>query len=460
MGKMRYCKSMQVKPAVVLVLMATIVGCSTYRAKPLPLQPTLSREVPHLTIEASQMPLPELATHRFDPSDGLDMTEVAMLAVINNPDLKIARDEAGIASAQAFAAGLLPDPQLTASADFPTGDVPGSNYTAYSYGLNYDIGALLIRSSAIAAAGAEKRKTDLNLLWHEWQVVAQARLLFIRNMEQARLMKVLLESRELLVNRYEHSRKALADGNVTLDAATIDFSALQDLDRQINELQRQQRQNGFALNALLGLAPDITLHLVGESQLPGLNTHLIEALIKELPSRRPDLLALKAGYESQDQRLRQAIIAQFPSLNIGVTRARDTSDVKTVGVGVTFNLPLFNRNQGNIATEEATRQRLYDEFQARLNSSAGEIQSIVADQSLLQRQLTSAREGVTAAQDLATKAETAYRAGNITETAYISLRSALLWKRQEEIALEGKILEQRVALQTLIGGEIPTNPQH
>jgi outer membrane protein TolC len=437
------------------LLLAGLAGCAVYRDKPLQMQPTSPQQVPHLTIAAGQMPLPELAAHRYDPNDGLDMTEVAMLAVVNNPDLKIARDEAGIASTQAFAAGLLPDPQLSASADFPTGDVPGSNYTAFSYGLSYDVGALLTRSSVKAAAEAEKRKTDLNLLWQEWQVVARARLLFIRNLEQDRLMAVLRENRQLLAKRYDRSRQALAEGNVTLDAVSADFGALQDMDRQINELQRQVRQNGYALNALLGLAPDVKLHLVGESRLPELDAKRIEIFLPQLASRRPDLLALKAGYESEDQRLRQAIIAQFPDVTIGLTRARDTSDVATLGFGVTMNLPLFNRNRGNVAIEQATRQRLYDEFQARLNGAVSEIRSILTDQELLERQLSNVREGVADAGRLSERAEAAYRAGNVTEMAYISLRGALLGKRLEEIALEQKILEQRVALQTLIGGEIP-----
>jgi outer membrane protein TolC len=446
---------MRITSFFVLLLLAGLAGCAGYRAKPLPMQPVLPHQVPHLTIDSSEMPLPELAAHHFDPNDGLDMTEVAMLAVVNNPDLKIARDEAGIATAQAFAAGLLPDPQLSASADFPTGNVPGSNYTAFSYGLSYNIGALLTRSSAKAAAEAEQRKTDLNLLWQEWQVVALARLLFIRNLEQDRLMAVLRENRELLAQRYDRSRQALAEGNVTLDAVSADFGALQDMDRQLNELQRQIRQNGYALSTLLGLAPDVRLNLVGETQLPELDTKRVEDSLPQLASRRPDLLALKAGYESEDQRLRQAIIAQFPDITMGLTRARDTSDVYTLGFGITMNLPLFNRNRGNVAIEQATRQRLYDEFRARLNSAVSEVMTILTDQGLLERQLSGVREGVADAGRLSERAQAAYRAGNITETAYISLRGALLGKRLEEMALEQKILEQRVALQTLVGGEVP-----
>ncbi|MFX8453537.1 hypothetical protein ABTL48_21310, partial [Acinetobacter baumannii] len=42
---------------------------------------------------------------------------VAALAVVNNPDLIALRSRAGVAEAQAFAAGLLPDPTFSFGAD-------------------------------------------------------------------------------------------------------------------------------------------------------------------------------------------------------------------------------------------------------------------------------------------------------------------------------------------------------
>ena len=162
---------------------AGLGGCATYHPSPLDAKPRFPDQVPHLIGQSARMPLPELATHLFDPSDGLDMTEVAMLAVANNPQLKVARDEAGIAHAQAFAAGLLPDPQLSLTRDFPTNGTSG-NTSAFNLGLSYDVNALLMRSGVKNAAQAAQRQTDLNLLWQEWQVVGQARLLFTRSLGQ------------------------------------------------------------------------------------------------------------------------------------------------------------------------------------------------------------------------------------------------------------------------------------
>ncbi len=82
------------------------------------------------------MPLPELATHPFNQAKGLDMTDVAILAVVNNPDLKVARDESGIVKAQLIAAGILPNPQLTGGLDFPLNGDPAL-VNAFNIGLNY-----------------------------------------------------------------------------------------------------------------------------------------------------------------------------------------------------------------------------------------------------------------------------------------------------------------------------------
>ena len=62
----------------------------------------------------------------------------------------------------------------------------------------------------------------------------------------------------------------------------------------------------------------------------------------------------------------------------------------TTGFGVTIDLPLFDRNQGAIAVEDATRTKLFDEYVARLFEARGEIARIVADMNSLRRQIEAA----------------------------------------------------------------------
>ncbi|NMM37253.1 MAG: TolC family protein [Glaciimonas sp.] len=447
--------TMKLRLTPVAVFVAFLVGCASY--KPLPLQstPRFPAQAPHLTVLSTRMPLPELASHRFDPSDGLDMTETAMLAVANNPQLKVSRDEAGIAQAQSFAAGLLPDPQLSLAKDFPTNGAVG-NTNAFNLGLNYDVNALLTRSANKNAAQAAQRQVDLNLLWQEWQVVSQARLLFVRNLGQQQLLSMLQNERALLFSRYQHTQHALAQGNLALDVANADLAALQTTDTAINDLMRQFVTNRHELNALLGLAPDMQIQLVGDAQLPAINEAALKSAMANVGARRPDLLALQAGYESQEQRFRQTILAQFPALNIGLTRARDTSGLYTQGFGITISLPIFNRNRGNIAIEQATRLRLHDEYQMRINSAFADIAKILDDQKLLEKQLKNVESGEDVLAHAAVNAQAAFDAGNIDSLAYNNLRTAWLAKQREAITLKQTMLEQRIALLTMIGGELPT----
>lgn len=442
-------------PSIVgLAALGLLSGCSFYRPVALPTRPSFPAGAPRLSVPPRAMPLPELTSHVFDPADGLDMTEVAMLAVANNPELKVARGDAAVSRAQAFAAGLLPDPQLAGSRDVPTnGD--GTFSPAFSIGLSYDINALLTHSAVKHSAEAARQQTDLNLLWQEWMVVAKARLLFAQSLGQQKLLTVLQEEQTLIASRHARLQEALNTGDVTLDTVSADLVELQSIGTQINELARRVRSGRQDLNALLGLAPGTRLHLTGGIQLPDLDESVILQRMTQLGRRRPDLLALQAGYESQEQRFRQAVLAQFPAFNLGLTRARDTSGLYTRGLGITLSLPIFNRNRGNIAIEKATRQRLHDEYQMRLNAAYEDTARILEDQVLLKQQGRDIASGVDTLARTVSAAETTFAAKDMDELVYTQIRTAWLAKRAEAILIDQTLLEQRVMLQALVGGELP-----
>jgi len=440
--------------ALLPVLLAGLAGCASYRPRPLDLHPALPARVARLALDPARMPFASLRKHRFDPRNGLDMDEVAMLAVARNPALTLARDQLGVKRAQAFAAGLLPDPQLGLSRDIPTNGGPGAT-SAFTFGLSYDVNALLTHPAVRKAASAAVRQTALRLQWKEWQVVSRARTLFVTHWTQTRLMALLQNNQRLFATRYRNAQQALRQGNTVWRMVSADLTALQDINRRINTLERRINQNRHDLNALLGLALQATLRLTGPIRLAPLNIAKIKAALSHLARRRPDLLALQAGYQSQEARFRQAILAQFPALNIGLTRARDTAGLYTHGFGVTVSLPFFNRNRGNIAIERATRRRLHDAFTARVNRAAREINRILADQALLMRRLAQVRRVLPRLTQMNRSARRAFQAGNLNAQTYTSLRAAWLAKRIEAVTLKQTLWEQRIALHTLIGGKPP-----
>lgn len=439
---------------LLLTLAVSLTGCATYHAKPLSNHSTLLDSYKDIVIDRGKMPLPQLAAHPFNPQDGLDMDDIAMLAVVNNPDLKAARDDARIGHAQAFAAGLLPDPQINFTRDFPQNPQPGST-SAFNLNLSEDINALIQQHFNSRAGKYDARKTDLNLLWQEWQVVAKARTLYVKRVEEQRLMTLLQKNRALFADRYRRTKIALDRGLMTLNDVTPHLTALQDVDKQIRDQERQINTDKHDLNALLGLAPEVALPLKGTITLPALDEARVLAWLPELPRRRPDLIALQYGYRAQDWRYRAAIAGQFPTFTVGFTHARDTSGMYTNGFGINLSLPIFNGNRGNIAIEEATRQKLYDDYQNRLNTGYSDVHSILDEQRINERQLRAVNRGLAQLAGAAAKANLAFRMHNIDALAYTNLQASVLSKEIERINLEQSILEQRVALQTVIGGELP-----
>lgn len=431
-----------------------LASCASYAPKPLPGRVELPSSASAIAVDPARLAFRSLSTHVFDPADGLDMDEVAMLAVANNPQLRQARDGLGVARAQSFAAGLLPDPQLGVTSDHPTNGTTG-NTNAFNLNLSYDVNALLLRSSRMGAATADERRVNLELLWQEWQVVSQARLLFTRLTAQETLMKQLQAARNLLADRYQRGQQALAAGNITLDLVSAELAALQGVERQINELQRSRLQNRASLNSLLGLAANAPVPLVGEPGVAAIDADALRAGLEQRLNRRPDLQALQAGYRSQEEKFRGAVLAQFPALNVGLTRARDTSGLYTVGFGLSLSLPIFNRNRGNIAIEDATRKKLYDEYQNRINSASSEIAIALENLTLLQDQLRRTRQGAAELETVAQRAETAYRVGNLAAPDYVRLQTALLDKQTEAINLQEATMEQQIALEILLGPDLP-----
>jgi outer membrane protein, heavy metal efflux system len=431
------------------VCLSLCAGCATYSPQPLG-DGQGFKDVSQLSASTADMPLPALRTHRFDPAQGLDSTGVAILAVANNPDLKVMRDQLGIARAQSFAAGLLPDPQLSISQEFLTHPTPG--YTnAYAYGISEDITSLLLRSTRKAAAKSQADQVNLDLLWAEWQTIAQARLLF-NQVLSLRAQQQRLAAEQVALQPVEgFVRKALQDGNLTYDAASAGLNAYADARKRLSDCTLQLHQAEHDLRLLLGLAPDASLHLSGEPFQVLPTSEEVDAALSSLPQRRPDLLALQAGYQAQEATLRGAIRAQFPALTFGVDKQTDNNGIPSHGFSIGISLPLFDRNRGNIAIEKATRQQLKDDYENRLLTTRSDIRQLMADLATLNRQRDALQAQSERLDKASTAAEAAWQKGLLDWPTYLSIRANALSADMDFIAARDQQSQQAIALEALLG---------
>lgn len=430
-------------------------GCATYQALPLNPDARAPGNPGDIEVPVSVLRLFPPRRHRFNPAHGLDMTDVAILAMANNPQLKIARDERGIAHAQAFAAGLLPDPVLDLAHGTPTGGPAATS--SFDLGLTYDVEALLTHPLAKSAANASAREIDLNLLWMEWQVIGKGRQLFVQAIYQTKMLAVLHQEARVLTKNHAQIVAASKNGGVSGMMAAMDLVRLQSVEARLHDAERQSLKTRQDLNALLGLSPKAQLHLIGPMAIPKLDQPGIRRALDALPHHRPDLLALQAGYRSADARYRQAILEQFPAIQIGFTRARDADAIYTRGFSIALTLPTFNRNRGNIAIAKATRKELHDQYTLRLVQARAQVEQILQFQELLARQRKQLQQAARSATKTLGQLQAVSRPGDLSTTSLIQLQANAFDRRLDLLGLEEALLEQQVTLQTLVGGTLPSS---
>jgi outer membrane protein TolC len=440
-----------------------VSGCARYTPMPLTTQALHSAlqtpDARALRIAVSQLHHPILKPIEIDPARGFTPDEAAVVAVVVNPTLRGERDQRGIASAQLLQAGLLPNPVLTGSLDFPYDASFPDNFLAYNAGLEWEVTSLLRRDAKRKSAAWELGSVDLDIAWKEWQVAQQARtaafdlLALQAQLEAARQADQQLDDNMKLVQRaVDRHDKTL------LDLAAAQTSA-QDARAAVVSLERELSQQRLVLNESIGFAPNANIVIRNQSEGEGLPSHLdppaIGGLLDKFEDRRLDLLALKRGYQSEDQTLRAAIWAQFPRISLGLDAARDNSNIKSIGPSISIDLPVFDRNQGAIATEGATRQKLFDEYVSRVFLARSQIATAISDIRGTNAQIAAAEAAVPQLESLVRIYDAAVGQQNADVLSAYQARSALWQKRIEVVKLKQQLIENWIALELASGAYLP-----
>jgi outer membrane protein TolC len=441
-----------------LALLA-ISGCSIYHPKPLTTAAVEGDlKVPSessLRVRASRLKQPALRPVEINLRNGIGPDEAAVLAVLLNPTLRADRDRRGLATAQLIQAGVLPNPQISYGRDYVVGGNTAGTITAFGLSGSWDFTSLITLLPKIEAARANVRSVDLDIAWVEWQAAQAARTALYRVVALEAELYAAQEADKAL----RESVGALSKAVELHEKTVLDLAAAQSTsqDAQLTALSIQQElaKQRLALNRAMGLPADAKVRVQRVSLPSNLGSPPQAELIKGLESRRLDLLGLKQGYDSQDASLRTAILAQFPKISLGFNRAGDTSNVQTLGFGVTVDIPIFDRNQGNIARERATRQKLFDEYADRLFQARSDVATALSDIRHLNGQIATGEKLVPTLQRLVDTAKSALDQGNADVISYYQTRFNLILRQIEVLKLKQQLIETRIALEIASGRYLP-----
>lgn len=447
-----------------LLVLVLSGGCAIYHRAPLDRAAVAGAlRVPalgKLQVAASEIQHPLLTPVRFTPHAGLTPDQAAILAVLINPSLRAARDRRGVAAAELFQAGILPNPVINGNVDFVTGGtITPDLVTGYGFGAGWDLQALIQLGAKRAAARANVQAITLDIAWVEWQTAEGAKLAVYRviadeeQLAHARKVDVRLEKNLDVV------QKATAAHDLTeVDLATASVAS-QDAHALVLSLEKDLADQRLAMKKAIGLPPNATVNLRDGISLPShVATPSYASLTNNLEERRLDLLALKKGYESEEEKVRAAILAQFPKINVGFNRQSDTSNVRTLGPAVTIDLPIFDRAQGTIALERATRQKLRDEYFDRIFTARSDVATALADIHAIEQQIAAAEAALPVLQHLVDVFQLALGQGNVNAFEYYSAENNLNQKTIQILKLKQQLIETRIALELAAGRYLTHRP--
>ena len=430
-----------------LSVAAALAGCASYHALPLARGPDLATHLADLDLYLPAKGPPS----KIDIGKPLGIDQIGLLAILNDPALKSERGEMGLARAARVEAGLLPNPSAGLDYAALLGG-PGTT-PSYTATLSQDVAAIVTYRARVSSARAHLSQVDADLLWREWQIAQKARLLALDIHSADRSIALSTRELGLLSSELAQVRAATEAGNLDLTALAPLLAAKASLEQSLASLALDRLKNWQALDALLGLVPNVRF-AIAEPALPPVPSEL-DSLIASLPKRRPDLVALRLGYLSSDENVRAAILGQFPAFVLGGSWNSDTTGVVSAGPNVTFDLPIFNRNQGQIALARATRRLLHAQYQARLDDAIGNIRGLVAQLKKLSADLVRARRAAVSARSLSRTAQAAYAQDDRDQRSLTDYETTALQRQLDVVALARSLGEDRIILAVELGSGLP-----
>lgn len=370
------------------------------------------------------------------------------LAVSRNLGLAAARRQRAIREAQVRVAGQWANPEVSFEA---TQDTPHENLT---FGVPIEIGGQ--RGRRIAVAKEELTLADLDVRAEMRTLRRNLRQAFYGLLaadERARLAGEVVglagRARQVAQTRFEEGaapRLDVLQADLGLARAQTDA-----------DLARSARASALAdLNAVLNQPPGQSVAVTGDLVDAPATPDFARAMAMASSSNL-DLVSAEREASIEARRLDLLRAGRVPTPTVTFGLPINAPDEFTVGksVGITMAIPLFSRNQGEIAQSRAT----IDQVRAKSDAARRQVESGVfaalARIDAGRRQVESYRTRVVpAAVELTALAEESYKLGRNSVLALLDAQRSLRDVRREYLQALLDFQAALADLEEVIGGPI------
>jgi cobalt-zinc-cadmium efflux system outer membrane protein len=359
----------------------------------------------------------------------LTFRDVVRETLTSDPRIAAAREDVEQARAELTTASLLPNPELDVGTSLQSLGAPFNADTRQGGPPQFDVGVafpvdwLLFGKRAAAMTAA---RTAADAAAADFADVVRTRLLAVAKAFYDALEAEVALALEREDFAGEQSLELITEGLVRAGGAgTIESDRVRVavLDREV-EVRRSEAE---ASSAKATLAAEIgrpgggaTIELDGNLDVSNpIAPPALDAALAIADERRPDLVAsrlrVKQSAEAFESERRKALPEVKPRL--GYTRqfqeqAIGFPDVSAWGASVETALPVFDRNQGNVAKALAAQRRAEADLRTRIAQVGAEVDSALAAYRAAYSSITAgSRARLDAAHAARDKIQAAYRLG-------------------------------------------------
>lgn len=354
-------------------------GCASYSREPLAPQAELSAALGGGDLSRLEMRAPagftDKAAGSFDPTDGLNEAEVVAIALTLQPALQVKRAEIGEADSLLIDAGLWPNPEVS----FGLRPGIGIGGTQIDAEMLFELLRYRERSTRESIAKARIDQVKAEIAAEEYRVVGEVRAQWLAVLVAEQSLALFQDEIKLRQRAVDLATQRRNLGDETALNVSLAELELAELGRDVRRSQTLLDTARRELNRRMGLPPKFPLRLSdsGKPLTVTVYENLIETDIQRcLLTNRFDVKAKEQAYQGAEEELQLALLKQFPRIKIGPSFSQDGGGGGDYfGLGVSVELPLFDRNQGQIAAKLAQRNRMRMEYRAllfQLNAEAHE----------------------------------------------------------------------------------------
>ena len=330
---------------------------------------------PGQQLAPETLPPAPLTSRQFVGPAGLTVEQLAETALASNRDLLAARQNVAIAQGRLIQSGLRPNPTVdfAQTTDYLTGRT-GEGGASVGVSQVFELGGKRGKRVAVAQLEYDRAVAEVRAL--ERRLASDIRAGYAQAVAAARQLDTAERLIALDQELYRVTEARLREG----DVASLDLNLVRvEVDRlraQTVQYRADLESQLITMRALVGLAPSESLRLAPTPDRPALLEMEIEAATEIALRERADLQAARIAEELGEARLRLAESQRTPNLAATVRYSRQRSvfentpigtlnDVdRLLTVGVSVEIPVRNRNQGEIAAAagEQTQARYRREF--------------------------------------------------------------------------------------------------